>query len=51
VGGRREDEYRVLRGKHEGKRSLVKCGHTWEDNIKNDLNAIIWEAMDSSSLG
>ena len=50
MGGRREDEYRVLRGKPEGKRPLGKCRHRWEDNIKNDLNAIRWEAMDCSSV-
>jgi len=50
VGERRKDKYRVLRGKHEGKRPLDKCRHRWEDNIKNDLNAIRWESMDFSSL-
>jgi len=50
VGGRREDEYSVLRGKPERKRLLGKCRHRWEDNIKNDYNAIRWEAVDCSSL-
>jgi hypothetical protein len=50
VGGRREDEYKILRGETEGKRPRGKCRHRWKDNIKNDLNAIRWEAMDFSSL-
>ena len=50
MGGRREDEYSVLRGKPERKRLLGKCRHRWEDNIKNDYNAIKWEAVDCSSL-
>jgi hypothetical protein len=29
--------YRVLIGKHEGKRTLGKCRHIWEDNIKMNL--------------
>ena len=29
--------YRVLVGKHEGKRSLGKSRRRWEDNIKMDL--------------
>jgi hypothetical protein len=29
--------YRVLVGKHEGKRPLGRPSHRWEDNIKMDL--------------
>jgi hypothetical protein len=30
----RRDAFRVLVGKHEGKRLLGRPGHRWEDNIK-----------------
>jgi hypothetical protein len=32
--------YRVLVGKPEGKRPLVKPRHNWEDNIKMDLQEL-----------
>jgi hypothetical protein len=32
--------YRVLVGKHEGKRPLGRARHKWEDNIKMDLREI-----------
>jgi hypothetical protein len=35
--GERKGAYRVLVGKSEGKRSLGRPRHTWEDNIKMDL--------------
>jgi len=38
--GRREEEYRVLWVKHEGKKPLLKSRLKWEDNIKTDLKEI-----------
>jgi hypothetical protein len=35
-----------LVGKPEGKRSLVRPGCIWENNIKKDLKEIIWEGVD-----
>jgi hypothetical protein len=32
--------YRVLVGKHEGKRPLRRPRHRWEDNIKMDLQKV-----------
>jgi hypothetical protein len=46
---RREELYRVVRGKHEGTKRLLKSRHRWE-NIKNDLKEIGWETMDCSYL-
>ena len=48
--GRREEKYRVLWGKHEGKRPLLKSRRRWEDNIKIVLKEIGWETMDCSNL-
>jgi hypothetical protein len=38
--------YRVLVGKPEGKRSLKKPRHRWEDNIKVDLQEVGCGGMD-----
>jgi hypothetical protein len=35
--GDRRGVYRVLIGRPEGKRTLGRPGHRWEDNIKMDL--------------
>jgi hypothetical protein len=35
--GEKRNAYRVLVGKPEGKRSLGRPRHRWEDNIKMDL--------------
>jgi hypothetical protein len=32
--------YRVLLGKPEGRRALVRPRHKWEDNIKMDLGEL-----------
>jgi hypothetical protein len=40
-GGER-GAYRVLVGKPEGKRSLVRPRHRWDDNIKMDLQEVKW---------
>jgi hypothetical protein len=37
--------YRVLVGKTEGKRQLVKPGSRWEDGIKMDLREIGWGGL------
>jgi hypothetical protein len=36
----RKDAYRVLVGKPEGKRPLVRPRSRWEDNIKTDLREV-----------
>ena len=42
--GARRGAYRFLVGKHEGKRSLGRPRHRWEDNIKMDLQDVGWGA-------
>jgi hypothetical protein len=39
LGGNR-NAYRVLLGKHEGKRPLARPRDQWEDNIKVDIKEI-----------
>jgi hypothetical protein len=36
------DVYRILVGKHEGKRQLGRLRRRWEDNIKMDLQGGMW---------
>ena len=38
--------YRVLVGKPEGKRSLGRLRHRWEDNIKMDFQEVGYWGMD-----
>ena len=38
--GERRGAYRVLVGKHEGKKPLGRPNHRWEDNIKMDLQEV-----------
>jgi len=38
--GEKRGVYRVLVGKPEGNRPLVKPRHRWEDNIKIDLQEV-----------
>jgi hypothetical protein len=38
--------YRALAGKPEGKRPLGKPRRRWEDNIKMDLQEVLWRDMD-----
>jgi hypothetical protein len=40
------EEYNILVGKPEGKRPLGRSWRRWEDNIKTDLNEMIWEGVD-----
>jgi len=42
----RGEAYRVLVGKHEGKRPLGRPRHRWEDNIKMDLQEMGYGGMD-----
>jgi hypothetical protein len=42
----RRGVYRVLVGKHEGKRPLVKPRRKWEDNIMMHLQEVRWGSMD-----
>jgi len=44
--GERRSVYRVLVGKHEGKRPLGRPRHRWEDNIKMDLQEVGCGGMD-----
>jgi hypothetical protein len=37
--------YRILVGRHEGKRTLGRPTHRWEDNIKTDLEEVGWRGM------
>jgi hypothetical protein len=42
----RRGAYRVLVGKHEGKRPLGRPRRRWEDNIKLDLYEVVCGGMD-----
>ena len=44
--GERRGVYRVLVGKHEGKRPLGRPWRRWEDNIKMDLQEVGCGDMD-----
>ena len=48
--GERKGEYRVLVGKHEGKRSLGRAGRRWKDNINMDLQEVGRGGMDWINL-
>jgi hypothetical protein len=43
--GREEDAYRVLVGKLEEKRQLIRSRRRWEGDIKMDLREIEWGGM------
>jgi hypothetical protein len=40
--GERRGAYRVLVGKPEGRRPLGRSRHRWKDNIKMDLQEMLW---------
>jgi hypothetical protein len=42
--------YRILVGKPEGKKPLIRSRHRWEDNIKMDLREIGLEDVDWTHL-
>jgi hypothetical protein len=42
TNGERMSSYRLLVGKSEGKRPLVRPRCRWEDNIKMDVGEIGW---------
>jgi hypothetical protein len=44
--GEKENAYRILVGKPEGKRPLGRQSHTWMNNIKMYLGEIGWCGMD-----
>jgi len=48
--GERRGAYRVLVGKPEGKRPLVRTRCRWEDNVKMDLQEVWWVGMDQFDL-
>ena len=44
--GETRGAYRVLMGKPEGRRPLGRPRHRWEDNIKMDIQEVIFVGMD-----
>jgi hypothetical protein len=48
--GTREEEYRVLWGKQEERKPLLKSRHRWEYIIKIDLKGMELGTMDFSNL-
>jgi hypothetical protein len=46
ICGEKGCAYRILVGKPEGKRPLVRFRHRWEDNIRMDLREIGLEGVD-----
>jgi hypothetical protein len=42
--GEGRDAYRILVGRPEGRRPLGRPRHSWEDNIKMDLQEVGWGA-------
>jgi hypothetical protein len=42
----RRGSYRVLVGRPEGRRPLGRPRIRWEDNIKMDLQEVVWGGMD-----
>jgi hypothetical protein len=48
--GEIKNEYNILVGKPDGKRSLGIPRHRWEDNIRMDLREIGWEGVDRMHL-
>jgi hypothetical protein len=44
--GERRGAYRVLVGKPEGRRPLGRPRRRWEDNIKMDIQEVLWGSID-----
>jgi hypothetical protein len=44
--GKMRNAYKILVGKHEGKKSLRSQGNRWGDNIRMDHREIGWEVVD-----
>jgi hypothetical protein len=44
--GKKRNAYRILVGKPEGRRPLVRPRRRWVDNIKIDLRKTGWGGMD-----
>jgi hypothetical protein len=42
--------YMVLAGKRERKRPLERPRREWVDNIKNDIQEVVWKGMDWNDL-
>jgi hypothetical protein len=42
--GEKRGVYRILVGRPEGRQPLGRPKHTWEDNIKMDLQEVGWGA-------
>ena len=40
--GEKIGRYRIMVGKHEGKRLLGRPKNRWEDNIKMDIQVVGW---------
>jgi hypothetical protein len=50
--GERRGAYKVLVGKPDGRRPLVRPRRRWEDNIKMDLLEVGWgHGLDQSGSG
>jgi hypothetical protein len=48
--GEKRNAYRILVGKPEGRRPLVRPRRRWVDNIKIDLREIGWDVVDWVNL-
>jgi hypothetical protein len=46
TNGEKENAYRLLVGKPEGKRPLGRPRRRWVDNIRMDLEVVGWDDMD-----
>jgi hypothetical protein len=44
--GKTKNAYKVLIGKPEGKRPLVRPNRRWEDNMRMDLREVGWKGVD-----
>jgi hypothetical protein len=48
--GDKRGSYRILVGKTDGNRALVRLGRKLEDNIKMDLQGVGWGGLDWTDL-